>query len=149
LVTTLFLGAFIGLANGGAILVTVSGGRSHLGDQLADAAWWAAAGVALLVTSIVGMRRKAPEPLLGVHTAILVGLCAALAATGIAVIAGRLIPNQAFVWVPGVLSTLSGYAYLNFLSATRNRDLGPFRWLGIALVICCVVLDVVTFMRLR
>jgi len=147
LVINLVLGVLIAITNGGAFLVTVSGGRSHLGGQLGEVAFWAVAGLALLATSIVGMRRKSPEVILGVQAFIVIALSIVLAATGLAVLRGVLIPNQAFVWAPGILSVLSAYGLVNYFGATGGRDIPVGRWVALTVVVGFVAIDIATFLR--
>jgi hypothetical protein len=147
LLVNLVLGVLIAITNGGAFLVTVSGGRSHLGGQLGEVAFWAVAGFALLATSIVGMRRKSPEVITGVQAFIVIALSIALAATGLAVLGGVLIPSQAFVWTPGILSVLSAYGPVNYFGATEGRDIPAGRVVALAVVVGFVAMDIATFLR--
>ena len=121
LVLNLVLGALLALANGSAFLVTISGGRSHLAGQQGEIALWALAGVVLLVTSIIGMRRQARGLILGVQACIVFGLAVVLAIVGVLVVSKTWAPSYAFVWVPGILTALTIYAYLILRSATADR----------------------------
>lgn len=149
LVLNLVFGALLALANGGAILVTISGGRSHLGGQLGEVALWALAGVALLITSIIGMRQQARGIILGVQACIVFSLAGALAAVGVLVVSKTWVPSHAFVWVPGILSALAVYAFLILRSATASSTFTKsLQVVALVMIAAFLVIDIATFASL-
>ncbi len=145
----LALGLFVTLTNGSAFVLTVSGGRSHLGGQLGEVALWAFAGVVLLALSVIGLSRSSTtESVLETQVVLVFGLIAALAAWGITVVAGVYRVEGAFVWTVGLLSFLGLYSYVLYSNVTEIRGWGAtLRPLAIALVAGCIAVHAAMFLR--
>ena len=143
------LGAFVVLTNGSALLLTVAGGRSHLGGQVGEIALWAVAGLILLCLSLFGvLRPRALIDVLEVQVAVTFGLISGLVLWGLAVVVGMYRTEGAFVWSAGLLSILGLYSYALYFNVTAIRGWGkrlkPF---ALAFVAACVLVDVAAFIK--
>lgn len=145
----LALGLFVTLTNGSAFVLTVSGGRSHLGGQLGEVALWALAGIVLLALSVIGLSKASSvTAILESQVVVVFGLVTALAAWGLAVASGAYRVEGAFVWSVGLLSFLGLYGYVLYANVTTIRGWGRgLRPLAIAIVAACIVVDIAAFFR--
>lgn len=145
----LILGAFVALTNGSALLLTISGGRSHLGGQLGEVSLWAGAGLLLFVLSIIGIRRRdAVNSILEIQVLVAFALIGALAAWGISVALGTYRFESGYGWSVGFLSVLGLYCYVLYSNVTAIRGWAKgMRPFAIAFVVACVAVDIAAFSR--
>jgi hypothetical protein len=144
----LVLGGFVALTNGSALMLTLSGGRSHLAGQLGEVALWTAAGLILFALSLVGIRKQESTAILEAQVMVVFALIGALAAWGLAVATGAYRLEGAFGWSTGFLSILGIYCYVLYSNVTAIRgwakSLRPF---AIMFVVACIAIDVAAFVR--
>jgi hypothetical protein len=145
--TNLIFGAFVAVTNGGALVLTISGGRSHIHGQLGEAALWAAAGFALLSLSVIGMRRpQSINAVVETQTLVAFALVGALAAWGLTIALGTYRAEGTLAWSAGFLSALGFYCYVLYSSVQAIRGWGRgLRPFAIAFVIACIGIDVAAF----
>jgi hypothetical protein len=143
------LGTFVALTNGSALLITLGGGRSHLGGQLWEVALWAAAGLLMLGLSLIALRRPESTPsILERQVVVIFILIGALGAWGLAVVIGAHRIEGSFAWTGGFLSLLALYCYVLYSSVTAirgwARGMRPF---ALAFVVACVAIDIAAFAK--
>jgi hypothetical protein len=145
----LILGAFVAVANGSALMLTLGGGRSHLGGQLGEVALWTAAGVLLLGLSIAGMLKPdSRESILEAEVVVVFALIGILALWGLAVATGSYRFEGKFGWSAGFLSILGLYCYLLYSNVTALRGWAKgIRPFVLAFVVACIAIDVAAFVR--
>lgn len=148
LAINLLLGVFVTLTNGGAVVVSLSGGKGQLrGGELHEAAVWAAAGIAIIALSVLGLARpQAAASTLEKQALAVFALIGVLAVWGLTVATGIYRIEGAVIWSAGFLSILGLYCYLLYdnVSSLRGwaKTIRPF---AIAFVIGCIAIDIAAF----
>lgn len=147
LLINLVLGCFIGLANGGALLITASGGKSQLQGQIGEIALWTAAGVALAVLSLIGLRKAKTENwVLEAQTVMVFILIGALAAWGLTIASGSHALVGRVGWSAGFLSLLALYCYFQYASVSSIRGWArSLRLFVLLFLVACIAIDIAAF----
>ena len=150
LAVNLALGAFVAMANGLALAITVSGGRSHLSNQVGEIVLWIAAGVALVSLSLLGIRRtESSNRVVELQLIVLLTLVGGLAIWALSISLGLYRVDGPLSWSAGFLSVLGLYCYVVYMNVTSIRGWGalmkPF---ALVFVAACVAIDVMTFVAL-
>lgn len=142
------LGGFVVLTNGSALLLTASGGRSHVANQMGEIALWALAGAVLLALSVFGLRHAERAPrVLETQVLVAFGLIGALAIWGLAIATGLHRFEGRFSWSAGFLSVLALYCYVLYVNVTAIRGWAKsYRPMALVFVAACIAIDVAAFM---
>lgn len=146
----LALGLLVAVANGAALLLVLGGKEERLTAQIPEIAAWSIAGLILAITASYALRRAdRTAEILRIQTYLVIALVVGLTAWALMLLTGAISTNVRVVWAVGYLSILALYCAIlgshAFPEARYSLHRQLLTWV---LVPICVVVDIVTYMKI-
>lgn len=148
----LAIGLLTAIANGSALLLTLSAPQPHFVERKPEMILWVSVGGFIAVCSGYAiLRRSALMSALRLQAIVLAGLISAIGIWAVSLVLGGVPEGSRLAWTPGLLSVGAFYSLLLIQrvfegpESTTNSYRYLFTWLVLP---CFVVVDLATFMKI-